>query len=81
MATFVDDMSPLENENNVLDSEEDKLETASESSDEIYDLVSDSGVKIYPDPFVGNCGTEWTLSHVLKIELLPVILLEEASIK
>ena len=39
MKSFVDYMGPLENENNVSDSEEDKLETASESSDKICDLA------------------------------------------
>ena len=53
MATFVDDMDPLENENNVSDNEESKLKTASESSNEIYDLVSDSDVSICPDSFAG----------------------------
>ena len=60
MTTFVNDMGPLENENNVSDSEEDKLETNSESSDEIYDLASDSDVNIRPGSFVEKDGTEWS---------------------
>ena len=66
MATFVDDMGPLENKNNVSDSEEDKSETASESSDEIYDLVSESDLNICSDSFVGKDGTEWISEPCIK---------------
>ena len=66
MATLLDDMGQLQNENNVSDSEEDKLETASESSDEIYHLASDSDVNICPDSFVGKDGSEWSSEPCIK---------------
>jgi len=59
MATVVDNMGQLENENNVSSN---KLETATGSSD----LASDNDANIYPDSFVGKDGTELNSEPCIK---------------